>query len=824
MWRIATASGGGTNDLLTVNGNLFVNASSGNPLTIMLTSMPGLDFSRSSDYSWVLASAGSLSGFSSSDQFTVNTSNFPFFGTGTFSVTTSSDGMKQYLDLVFAAGVIPTFTWTGSSSTAWTTGSNWLAGSNPDVSDTAIFTGALVANQPVLSSGQTVGGLSFESTGWTISGSGQVLTINSGGITLTSTDAGVNTISTGVGVRLGASQQWNTDPGNTLAVGGVLDLNGNVLTKVGTGTVQLGGSGASGGGTLTINEGTVATTADGVLGSSVAVNINGATLDMGSHTSTVGSVTMSAGTIEGSGSGRLNAGAFNLSEGVVSAILGGGGNLTKTGGGTLAMNAAAVYGGSTLINGGVLQSGVANALPATTNLTISSGTFAMGGNSQTVASLAGSGSVTLGAGTLTVGGASTFSGPITGSTGGLVKTGTGTLVLTNPGNLFSGPVAINGGGAISIASTNNIGDDTNPNSLSLDNGGLVTTSSMTMIRPISILAGGGTLDISGTATLNGALSVTAGATLTKAGGGTMTMTGGTQTYGANSTVAAMGGVTNFGANIGSSSARNLNVTTSGTAAVNFSGTSYLKSLSMNGTTTATIASGTNRLVIGDGTSNNALTMATGTIPTSRLEINNGGMVVRYTSGGPGTVVMQSIFADVKAGWGTYNPGPHTYNYDGTAGITSNQVTSDHTDFAIGVVDNGFTGGGVASRTSLNTFLGQTVLSNDVLVRYTVQGDLDLNGVTNGLDYLAFKYYYSASAMHTLTDVSWQTGDFNGDGKVNVLDYAMFKYGYSWTCVNGPLGDGPVADLPPLDPAPEPATLALLAAGGLLALARQRRRA
>jgi probable HAF family extracellular repeat protein len=195
------------------------------------------------------------------------------------------------------------------------------------------------------------------------------------------------------------------------------------------------------------------------------------------------------------------------------------------------------------------------------------------------------------------------------------------------------------------------------------------------------------------------------------------------------------------------------------------------------------------LVIGDGTSNSALTLAGGTAPTARLELHNNGMIVRYNSGG--TAVMQSIFADVKAGWGTYNPSNRTYAYDGTAGITSSQVAADPTDFAIGVVDNSFTGGGVASRTPPNTFLGQTVLSNDVLVRFTVQGDLDLNGVTNGLDYLAFKYYYSASATHTLTDISWQTGDFNGDGVVNVLDYTMLKYGYSYSSVNGPLASGGV---------------------------------
>ena len=84
--------------------------------------------------------------------------------------------------------------------------------------------------------------------------------------------------------------------------------------------------------------------------------------------------------------------------------------------------------------------------------------------SDSVGSLAGSGSIALSSHTLTVGGlgtSTTFSGPISGS-GGLTKTGAGTLTLTGA-NTYAGGTTINAGtlavgGSLSDASSIAIGN------------------------------------------------------------------------------------------------------------------------------------------------------------------------------------------------------------------------------------------------------------------------------------------------------------------------------------------------------------------------------
>ena len=115
-------------------------------------------------------------------------------------------------------------------------------------------------------------------------------------------------------------------------------------------------------------------------------------------------------------------------------------------------------------------------------------------------------------------------------------------------------------------------------------------------------------------------------------------------------------------------------------------------------------------------------------------------------------------------------------------------------------------------TGLTLGMLDNTTTHQVTVMATYPGDFNLDGVVNAQDYAIW-------AGNVFTGSSWQQGDANGDGAVDGLDHDLW---YSHL------------NLPPLAAAlpaagvtavPEPATLALLAAGllGLLARAWRKRR-
>ena len=124
------------------------------------------------------------------------------------------------------------------------------------------------------------------------------------------------------------------------------------------------------------------------------------------------------------------------------------GGLTKGGFGTLQLNNTANnYSGPTTINGGEIQLGASGVIPDASAVVLHGGTLDVNGQTETVGSIAGAGSLLLGSGALTAGGDNTstsFSAAITGSGGSLIKAGSGKLTLSGVSG-FTGSTTISGG-------------------------------------------------------------------------------------------------------------------------------------------------------------------------------------------------------------------------------------------------------------------------------------------------------------------------------------------------------------------------------------------
>lgn len=134
-----------------------------------------------------------------------------------------------------------------------------------------------------------------------------------------------------------------------------------------------------------------------------------------------------------------------------SGAISGTGGVTQAGTGTLILNVANTYTGTTSVAAGTLKLGAAGVIADTSALDVA-GTFDMNAKNETVGSLAGAGTVTssaAGAITLTVGGdntSTTFSGLLEDGSGtvSLTKAGTGTMTLSGA-NTYAGTTTLSSG-------------------------------------------------------------------------------------------------------------------------------------------------------------------------------------------------------------------------------------------------------------------------------------------------------------------------------------------------------------------------------------------
>ena len=489
----------------------------------------------------------------------------------------------------------------------------------------------------------TVNGGNIETGGssyGSLAGSGGTININSGTFTV----GGDNSSTTWSGTfGAVAGDLVKTGSGTLILAGAPLNTGSTpAAVTISGGTLQIGdggalaASGAFGG--AVVNNASLVFDYSAAGGSATLGNLSGAgtlvkngtgTLIMAQNPTATGTTTINAGTLQvGNGgalaaSGGFTGGVVNngalvydfTSAGGTSSLaqLSGTGSLAKNGSGTLILTANPTHSGATTINAGTLQVGNGGALAAS------------GGFNGTVVNNA-----TLAYDFTAAGGTSTLAA-MSGS-GNLVKSGSGTLILSAPPahtgttTINAGTLQLGNGGA--LPASGGLGSGlVNNGSLVLDYsaaGGSVSLSSLSGTGGV-VKNGTGTLNFTGTNTHTGALQVNAGAVAV------------------NGTIASAVTV-NSGASLGGT----------GTIA---------NALTANAG--GVIAPGNS---IGTLNVSGSLTFNAGSV--FRVEADAAGASDRINvSGAPGTATINGGTVDVQAGAGTYGPATLYTLVNATGGVT-----------------------------------------------------------------------------------------------------------------------------------------------------------
>jgi len=207
--------------------------------------------------------------------------------------------------------------------------------------------------------------------------------------------------------------------------------------------------------------------------------------------------------------------------------------VTVTGSGTVVLNGANTYAGSTTVNGGILNLGNSDALAGGGNVTFTGGTLQFSGsntNDYSARIVASTGAISLDTNGQSVAFASSLP---SSNVGGLVKLGTGSLTLGGSNSYVGGTTITSG--TLAVANDNALGSGT-----ATINGGALATSGgtlRTLANAVRVTAASTAAMTDGDLTITGALtSSTSSATLTKSGSGTLTIAGSTTGFSAEISV------------------------------------------------------------------------------------------------------------------------------------------------------------------------------------------------------------------------------------------------------------------------------------------------
>jgi len=368
---------------------------------------------------------------------------------------------------------------------------------------------AVIDNNSSLGSGNIMGiggGLQAATPGVTIS---NAITLGAGGLTVTGS--------------------------NSMTLSGWIAGSGP-LTQNGSGALTLMGANTYGGGTY-LNSGSLILANGGALGTGTLTVGGAATLDSFASYTLANNITLS-------NSGVLTlAGTNNLA---LTGTISGSGSLVKNGAATTTLSNANGYTGGTTVNGGILALASGGSLPASGALNLAApGTYfdvSHASGNQAIGALSGvSGStILLGGNSLTFGDNTnhTFAGVINGS-GGIIKQGTGTQVLTGANSysggttILAGTLAVQAGGSMPTAAAVTLAGT---GVFDMSAAGNVTLSALSGASG-SVNVGSNTLTVATGSNTSFGGAIQGSGVLVKAGVGTVILNG-VNTYSGGTTVKA----------------------------------------------------------------------------------------------------------------------------------------------------------------------------------------------------------------------------------------------------------------------------------------------
>lgn len=428
-----------------------------------------------------------------------------------------------------------------------------------------------------------------------------------------------------------------------------------------------------------------------------------------------------------------------------SGVIDGTGALTKNGGGTLRLGNNNTYTGGTIINDGVISADSEGALGAPGPIKLNDGTLQFT-QSEVLNSFRSINLTGNKGGTIDVAAGKTLTAPVyIYGPGSLTKTGQGTLVLSGIGTApsgvrsnYIGTTLINEGtlsygglNGLSIVPTTPV-----PNYWSLSNGATLqldlSSSGSTFFGSENLgirLVGGGAIDISAGNTWDYNSAITGVGDLAKTGAGTLQLTGSSNVVNGELQI-------NAGTLSISSAATFNSVVMSSTATLKISGVLTIAPSGLP----ANVSKITS-LFLDDN---------------AKLDLNDNDLIVQAKPG-TGKGVLSTINVLVEE---ARNTSPVAW---AGSGITSSAAATNSkgiTGLAVVLNDNG-QGGKL-----YDTFDGMAVDYDSILVKYTYNGDTDVNGKIDASDYFNIDRGF-------LTHLSgYANGDFDFSGEIDADDYFL----------------------------------------------------